>query len=764
VLLAPEVSAQQDTSLILQPERLRVGDILRRQSVTQPRISTAATRTAEQAANLPYYVWVINSEEILNNGFVTLADVMRAAPGMRVSQPGNAIEGETFMMRGLSGNQYVKVLINNIPVKPRVALGMPIGAQIPIRQAERIEVVYGPASALFGDEACAGVVNIILKETERPIFTQADLSFGSYGYNSLDLTFGGKLGRDKNIFRFSIYGSSTVRSETDIYYDRNLFNPKRYLPFGLDSTVYVNNPNFRPTDIGDSLPKTIPIAHESRLFGVNLTWRGMNFTYHLMNRQDFSGLGLSPLAISWSDPSSRLDERLETFFLGFRRTKNKYTISNNLSLLRYQINQNSTSRYIFDQLSAAVYYSQIPSSGTANEAVLNRIYQDLNSNERYLAARGFDARWETLLQAKLAAKWSLDAGLQINLGGGTPLIGHFTAPVELDFGGYPSAATQPYAINTGGNIESNFFGQVSYAGKKFRMDAGAGLHLYEFSDPQLQPRIAAMYKVDSSWSVYANFSKGIRTPSLYQSANTYGVTPSYQVSLNAQDGAFETEKLYSTEIGVRSTEEGSRSDFIFFAQNAYNLVRNGYLWQSSGSDSLTFYGYRNAPGLAQRMWGFQLILRRGESDLVFGAKRKIQWRNDFFLQYARGEERFGYGISNITDVRNVPRWTTQFRSTVVAKRFVIMLASNRNSAVVSNSVIYNKTFQRTNILDQLPKFRTWDMMARVYLSNHFLLYLHVINLFDSEYSGIDATGSPDDLLYNPQQRRIIRLGVNYNMN
>ena len=228
LLICLFLHAQNDTTLLLAPERLTEKDLIAQNPDLQKTKVISASRSPEDLDEVPFTMWVVTAEDILRNGYVTLGDVLRAAPGIRVSQPGNAMEGETFLMRGLSGNQYVKILINDVPVKPSIALGMPIGAQIPIRQAERIEVLYGPTSAIYGNEACAGVVNIILKETERPIFTQADLAFGNYGYNSLDLTFGGKLGKDKKIFRFSLYGSSTVREKTDLYYDRNLFNANNY--------------------------------------------------------------------------------------------------------------------------------------------------------------------------------------------------------------------------------------------------------------------------------------------------------------------------------------------------------------------------------------------------------------------------------------------------------------------------------------------------------------------------------------------------------
>ncbi|MBK8554638.1 MAG: TonB-dependent receptor plug domain-containing protein [Lewinellaceae bacterium] len=438
--------AQSDSSLQLRPERLGIKDLLTRKTSGRQRVVVTATRTAEPIQDLPYYVWIITADDILLNGYVTLVDVLRAAPGIRVSQPGNAAEGETFMMRGLPGNSFVKILINDIPIKPTVVNGLPVAAQLPIRQAERIEVYYGPAAALYGNEACAGVVNIILKETERPIFTQADLGFGTQGYNSLDLMLGGKLGKDKRILRFSLYGSSTVRSETDIFYDQSLYNTNRYLPFGLDKSVYLQSPgNYRTAGFGsvDSIPKIIPIPQESRMFGANFTLKGLHFNYNRMSRSDFSGLGTSPLAQSWSNPSSVLTDRLETYALGFKINRRRYGITNNFSVLRYQVDKNATASYIFDGLSTALYATQISNitSPDDRQQVLKTIYNNYNSQERYYTANGLDGRLESILHTAVSESFSADVGAQFNLGTGAPLLGHFRFPVELDLRGNGIAGT-----------------------------------------------------------------------------------------------------------------------------------------------------------------------------------------------------------------------------------------------------------------------------------------------------------------------------------
>mgnify|MGYP000721095849 CR=1 FL=1 len=103
--------AQNDTTLLLTPERLTVKDIVNHDPDLEKTRAVSATRTLENVDDLPFTMWVITAEDILRNGYVTLGDVLRAAPGIRVSQPGNAQEGETFLMRGLSGTRFDPYLL-----------------------------------------------------------------------------------------------------------------------------------------------------------------------------------------------------------------------------------------------------------------------------------------------------------------------------------------------------------------------------------------------------------------------------------------------------------------------------------------------------------------------------------------------------------------------------------------------------------------------------------------------------------------------------
>jgi outer membrane receptor protein involved in Fe transport len=167
------------------------------------------------------------------------------------------------------------------------------------------------------------------------------------------------------------------------------------------------------------------------------------------------------------------------------------------------------------------------------------------------------------------------------------------------------------------------------------------------------------------------------------------------------------------------------------------------------------------------MWGVQGLITMENQKLDFSGTRKktrITGRTEIYFQYARGKEWLGEERREVGDVFNAPRWQFQFRIFFTVNKFELMFATNRQTSVLSKAVIYKDEYARKTIQERYPTFRSWDMMMRLYLSNHFLLYLQAQNLFNRHYSGLDATGTQDDLLYNPQQGRLLRFGVNYNMN
>lgn len=759
--------AQNDTTLLLSPERLTEKDIVFHDLSLQPTRVISATRSVEEVDQMPFSIWVATADDIQRNGYITLGDVLRAAPGIRVSQPGNALEGETFLMRGLAGNQFVKILINDIPIKPYVTPGMPIGAQLPIRQAERIEVIYGPAGVLYGNEACAGVVNIILKESERPVYAQADLSFGQFGRNNLDVTFGGKLGKDKKIFRFSLYGSSTVRDRTDIYGDQAIYNVDTYVPNYAPSSFYTNYPNYKRSD-AVNFSKSSPIPHESRLFGVNLKWRGLQFSYLRMARFDHNSLGLNPLAASYANASNQLAENQEMYTLSFQRQRKRWVTYNNVSVLHYRINNTTTSSYLYDRLAASSYLIQSAAfPGTVN--LLDSVYRRYNSEERYGYARGLDVRYETRINASLTSNLSLDLGAQFNIGNGFSYFGHHLTPVETGLL-EPVINSEPLSPESYTGSDINMLSQLKWQNKSLTVIGGLALNTYlgEVFTATTLPRLAAQYRIAKRWVVRGNYSTGVRHISPYYSTNTFYINPQdgtlSRTTVSALDNS---EFSRAFEAAVRY-ENLTRFEAIFFKQQTSNIIRPNQTRLLENGEWL--YGYQNIPGKGMSLWGVQGILRSEViklgvmNNLTTRRKSEITSRLEFFIQYARGKEWLEEGAMPLSEVMNQPRWHTQFRTFFRLGRVEIIMASNRQTSVLSKSVSYRDAYQLQFTQERYPVFRTWDMGLRLYFNKQFVVYLHFQNVFNRQFTGLDATGTPDDLRYNLQQGRFFRFGANYNLN
>ena len=141
----PNCISQQDSSS-LELNVLSIEDINQVKPLQKKQTIFTGLRTNANLEDLPITVYVVTKEEIELNGYQTLTEVLRTLPGIRVSLSGNALDGENFILRGHYGNTYAKILINDIPIRPSVVGAMPLASQLPIRQAERIEVIYGPSA------------------------------------------------------------------------------------------------------------------------------------------------------------------------------------------------------------------------------------------------------------------------------------------------------------------------------------------------------------------------------------------------------------------------------------------------------------------------------------------------------------------------------------------------------------------------------------------------------------------------------------------
>jgi len=125
-------------------------------------VITAAAKHEQKLIEAPSAVSVISREEIRAMGLTSLADILRIVPGIEVYEisPGYPVVG--FRGQANETNDLVVVLLDGREVN-NPALGTTFYAALPVSplEIERIEIIRGPGSSLYGANAFSGVINII---------------------------------------------------------------------------------------------------------------------------------------------------------------------------------------------------------------------------------------------------------------------------------------------------------------------------------------------------------------------------------------------------------------------------------------------------------------------------------------------------------------------------------------------------------------------------------------------------------------------------
>jgi len=152
-------------------------------------IVVTGTRTSKKIMNSPVSLSLINQEQLSNSTADGIADIIRDLPGISVTDSGQA-GLKRIRIRGQESRR-IAVLIDGQESTDHREVGVPL--LIDPGMVERIEVVRGPASVLYGAKALGGVVNIITRKAGDESFQgllSSSYNSSSQGINSLASVFG----------------------------------------------------------------------------------------------------------------------------------------------------------------------------------------------------------------------------------------------------------------------------------------------------------------------------------------------------------------------------------------------------------------------------------------------------------------------------------------------------------------------------------------------------------------------------------------------
>ena len=224
---------------------------------------TIATRHKTSMGKAPSIVTVITAEEIQNLGVRTFIEILRTVPGFEI-QKKTSIDGEVPITRGFNNEltNQIRLMINGHFVSnPSFGGAFSIFGDLPVENIERIEIIRGPGSALYGENAFSAVINIITKGPRDMDGVRVSSGYASFDTYNENIVFGKTLGD------FAISGTLHYR-ETDgfdakIERDLASLNDEIVVPLGFSAS------SMAPGTLHD----------ESQIFDLNLKTTYKDFSF-----------------------------------------------------------------------------------------------------------------------------------------------------------------------------------------------------------------------------------------------------------------------------------------------------------------------------------------------------------------------------------------------------------------------------------------------------------------------------------------------------
>lgn len=172
----------------------------------------AASKKHETVLDSPATTIVITDKMIAERGYRNLKDVLQDLPGMEVIPHYHAEMGTLVPVRGVVGNNKITLLINGARVNPPGGEYLGIRENQSVRYAKRVEIVYGPGSALYGADAVSAVINIVTKNADDKV-NNVNVSYGMMNTAEASVAVSRKLGDTGS---FTAYAQAYDSDETKL--------------------------------------------------------------------------------------------------------------------------------------------------------------------------------------------------------------------------------------------------------------------------------------------------------------------------------------------------------------------------------------------------------------------------------------------------------------------------------------------------------------------------------------------------------------------
>lgn len=301
---------------------------------------TTASKMSQNANKVPATMIVVTEEQITTRGYQTLLDVLRDLPDFKVDENSSEVTSNTITIRGIIGQDKFIIMLDGVRISSPTNEALPVYANYPVNLAEQIEVVYGPASALYGADAVSGIINIITKKGKGDMLNvKASSLVGTNNYTSSTAFINTKLAEDVNL---TLSGQFLYDKQADlskVYSDDPGVNIDAYKT-GTINSIYGPMQSNKP----------ITPAYEAPMKGYNVygSLRFKEFSFSaLTNYSQTSSSTSYNTSNSIYNKESYLGRSVTMFNAQHAKKINKVTFTTLLMGSRYASNPNSNYRNVY---------------------------------------------------------------------------------------------------------------------------------------------------------------------------------------------------------------------------------------------------------------------------------------------------------------------------------------------------------------------------------------------------------------------------------
>jgi len=495
----------------------------------------SASRFDQRILETPRSVTVINSDVIRNSVYNSVGDLLAKQPGIYMvgsnQTPGT---NQSLFIRGASSNQ-VLVLMDGVritdPSSPNNAIDL---SELSLTNVERIEIIEGAHSTLYGGGAIGGVINIITKKNSNAGFHgNGSIQAGAYGKQS------GALSTSVNL---------NYSFQNGIYLNGSLFDQR---VTGLNAATDTMKNRFQAPD-KDGFRKTDGY--------IKAGYRKNNWDVFTSYKQTTQHADIDAGAFADDDNA----------FVNFKRDQFNYSLAYQFnSKLKLLINGSSSHSQRINQNDSS------KTSATSYDGnYFKGVYDGhLNTNELQL-------NYQTNEISVIAGGGVYAEQMNFNTYYYSSAFGGYSSKVNYD-------SIQTKATTTYGFAQGSWHGGPQ---NKLGISAGARLSNHSLFGNYVTFDVNPSFALTSSSLLYASVSSGYNAPSLYQ---LFDPTQNFGDYTNLGNRNLKPEKSISYEAGFKKEfNNGSYFTSSIFQTTTTNLIDCVYLWnKNTPIQNLTYADY-----------------------------------------------------------------------------------------------------------------------------------------------------------------------------